>query len=520
MENVFFNDKVLEAEKKIISDLKIPSIVLMENAGAGAADHILKNYISDNSPEVVIICGKGNNAGDGFVTARHLQNAGVKIKVLTLYKERELKGDALINFRILKNLSKGKINILFCLKGKDLISEIRNENSIIVDAVFGIGFKGIPDSRIRSVFESVNSLKNNFVVSLDCPSGFYSYDQSTVCVRADVTLMMGVRKFQTMFYKGREICGKTEMINIGIDQSEFTKYNTEKIFRPVINEISELIPARNINSHKYSNGKVLILAGSPGLTGAACLCSMSALRSGAGAVITGIPESLNDIMEVKLTEVMTLALDETGNKTISVSAYSKIKEKLKWADSVLIGPGLSDNEETHELVRTIIRENDNNFVLDADAISAFRHDMKLLKNKKIILTPHQGEFAGLTGLKTEDIRKEFYEIASEFVRKYKVTLVLKNSPSVTVSENGFFINSTGRENLATAGSGDVLSGIIAGILAQTGDPVNSALAGVFIHGECGDRLYSATGDRGIAAGDLITLLPDVINNIKNAGKIK
>ncbi|MCB0727547.1 MAG: NAD(P)H-hydrate dehydratase [Ignavibacteriae bacterium] len=516
MENVFFNDEVLEAEKKIISDLKIPSIVLMENAGAGAADHILKNYISDNSPEVVIVCGKGNNAGDGFVTARHLHNTGVKIKVLTLFKESELKGDALVNFRILKNLFNKEINIIFCSKSSDLLNEIRNEDTIIVDAIFGIGFKGKPDARIRSVFESLNSLRNNFIISLDCPSGFYSYDQNTVCVKADLTLMMGVRKFQTMFYKGRELCGKTEMIKIGIDQSEFSKYNSRKIFRPDVRDVSELIPVRDINSHKYTNGKVFILSGSPGLTGAAYLCSMSAMRSGAGAVVTGIPESLNDIMEVKLTEVMTLALEETSSKTISITAYPKIKEKLKWADSVLIGPGLSDNEETHELVRTIVRENDKNFVLDADAISAFRHDLKLLKNKKIILTPHIGEFANLTGFDKEDIKKDFYEIAQEFVRKYRVTLVLKNSPTVTVNENGFFINSTGRENLATAGSGDVLSGIIAGILAQSGDLGNSALAGVFIHGECGDRLYSDTGDRGITAGDLIRKLPEVINHIKNA----
>lgn len=518
MENVFFNDEVLTAEKEIIANLKIPSIILMENAGKGSADHIIKNHITDKSREVVIICGKGNNAGDGFVTARHLSADGVKVKVITLFRESELKGDALTNYLILKKLSDGNLKILFCRSGIDIAKEISIENKVIIDSIFGIGFKGKPDGRMNSVFENINSLRNKTLISLDCPSGFYSYSQKTLCIKPDVTLMMGVRKFHTLFYRGREVSGKTELINIGINSDEFTEYNVRKIFRIQNSDISEIIPSRDINSHKYSNGKVFILAGSPGLTGAACLCSMSALRSGAGAVITGIPESLNDIMEVKLTEVMTLPLPETERKTLSLSSYNKIAEKLKWADSVLIGPGLSDDSETHELIRKIVKENDNNFVIDADAISAFRNDLKLLKGKRIILTPHLGEFARLTGNTTDFIRDNFYELSSEFVRKHKVTLVLKNSPTVIADESGFYINSTGRENLATAGSGDVLSGIIAGLLAQSGNLKNAALAGVYLHGSCGDKLYYQNGESGMVAGDLIGKISEVKNEIRNAGK--
>lgn len=517
MENVFFNDEVLTAEKEIIANLKIPSIILMENAGKGSADHILQHHISDKSREVIIICGKGNNAGDGFVTARHLSAEGMKVKVITLFRESELKGDALTNYTVLKKILNGKINIIYCRSGIDIIKEINN-NEIIIDAIFGIGFKGKPDERMNSIFAHINSLKNKTIISLDCPSGFYYYNQKTECIISDVTLMMGVRKFHTLFYKGREVTGKTELINIGIDSSEFSKYNVRKIFRTHVSDISGIIPSREINSYKYSNGKVFILAGSPGLTGAACLCSMSALRSGAGAVITGIPESLNDIMEVKLTEVMTLPLPETGRKTLSLSSYNKIAEKLKWADSVLLGPGLSDDVETHELIRKIVKENDNNFVLDADAISAFRNDLKLLKGKSVILTPHLGEFAKLTGNTTDDVRENFYELSSEFVRKYKLTLVLKNSPTVTADESGFYINSTGRENLATAGSGDVLSGIIAGILAQSGNLKNAALAGVYLHGSCGDKFYSQNGESGMIAGDLIGKISEVKNEIRNAGR--
>lgn len=518
MENVFFNDEVLKAEKKIITNLKIPSIILMENAGSGAADHILKKHISNISKEIIIICGKGNNAGDGYVTARHLLSAGANVKVVTLYKENELKGDALVNYNVLKNISNGNIKIYYCKNGKDLAKEIKSDDSIIVDAIFGIGFKGTPDTRMKSIFETINSFKNNIVIALDCPSGFYNYDQSSVCVTADVTLVMGVRKFHSMFYKGREVSGNVEVIKIGIDSEEFLKYNNRKIFKTEFEDVSGMLTSREINSYKYSNGKVFILSGSQGLTGAAYLCSMSAMRSGAGAVITGIPESLNEIMEVKLSEVMTLPLAETNKKTLSLSAYPEIKEKLKWADSVLIGPGLSDDEETHELVRKIVKENDCNYILDADAISAFRNDVKLLKNKKIILTPHLGEFAKLTGFSIEEIKKNFYDIATEFVKTYKVTLVLKNSPTVIADESGFYVNSSGRENLATAGSGDILSGIIAGLLSQNGNLRNSAIAGVYIHGKCGDKYYSIIGDSGIVAGDLICKIPEIKSEIRNAGR--
>ncbi len=516
MENVFFNDEVLEAEKKIITNLKIPSLILMENAGAGSADHIINNFISDKSHEAVVICGKGSNAGDGFVIARHLSIAGVKVKVLTLFRERDLKGDALTSYTVLKSILNGKIEIVYCKSGKEITDEIKNKDSVIVDAIFGTGFKGAPDGRLKTIFESINSLKN-IIVSLDSPSGFYSYDQESVCINPNVTLMMGVRKFHSMFYKGKEVCGKTELINIGIDQSEFTGYNTRKIFRTDVSDIKYMLPVRKINSYKYANGKVLILSGSKGLTGATFLCSMSALRSGAGAVVAGIPESVNDIMEVKLTEVMTLPLNETDKKTLSLTAYHKIKDKLDWADSVLIGPGLSDNEETKELIRKIVKENDNNFVLDADAIPAFRNDLKLLKNKNVILTPHIGEFAKLTGHSIGDIKKDFYEIVTEFVKTFKVTVILKNSTTVIADESGFYINPTGKENLATAGSGDVLSGLVAGLLAQSGNLKNAALAGVYLHGMCGDNLYSQNGDSGTAAGDLINQIPVVISEIKNAG---
>lgn len=513
MQNVFFNNEVLAAENNIISSLEIPSIILMENAGANSAKYLLNNIPEVNKSEVAVVCGKGNNAGDGFVIARHLSNKNVKVKILMLYKEKELKGDALSNYNILKNYKNDFINILYCSDYKSLKKEITSQNKLILDSVFGVGFNGKLDRRMEDIIVLLNKLKDKIIISVDVPSGLNFYNQTTPFIKANETLTMGVLKFNTLFYKGKENSGKINIMNIGISENEFTKFNKDKVFQITEREIKKYIPQRKINSNKYTNGKLFILSGSKGLTGATYLCSQAALRTGCGSVIAGVPESVNEILEVKLTEVMTLPLKETEELSLSVNCYDEIKNKLEWADTVLIGPGLSKNEETLELVRKIVKENDLNFVLDADAISAFKGNLNLLKKRKIILTPHLGEFANLTGKTAEEIRNNFYDMAKNFANEFRVILVLKNSPTIVSDGESFFINSTGKENLATAGTGDVLSGIISGIYSQCRESLKSVLAGVYIHGKCGDNLYERTGANSTIAGDLINEIQFVKNKL-------
>jgi NAD(P)H-hydrate epimerase len=505
MQNVFFNKDVLAAERKICSDLKIPPVILMENAGANSAGYVISNFPDCLHCEIAIITGKGNNAGDGFVIARHLANHGVNVKIITLYREKELSDDALLNYNILKNYSTELISIVYCKDDKDLRKEISIDNRIIIDAIFGVGFNGAPDSRFIKIFECINSLIDKTVISVDVPSGFYSYCQDTEFIKADVTLMMGVKKFDSLFYKGKENSGRIEVMDIGISRDKFTEYNKENIIETEVRDVMQFLTStiRGVTANKYSSGKVFILAGSPGLTGAAYLCSESAIRTGSGAVILGVPESINEVMEVKLTEVMTLPLKQTENKTLSLHCYDDIQKRLLWADCVLIGPGISKDEETMELVRTVVKRNNIAFIIDADAIAAFANNLHMLKGKNIILTPHFGEFANLTGTTSEDVKENFYEMAKRFAKDYKVILVLKNSPTIISDQKSFYINSTGRENLATAGCGDVLSGIIAGLYSQTKNPTGSAVSGVYIHGLCGDRLYDRSGSDSTIAGDLI-----------------
>jgi ADP-dependent NAD(P)H-hydrate dehydratase / NAD(P)H-hydrate epimerase len=510
MKSIFFNNEVLDAEKKIISNLNISSLVLMENAGANSANFIYDIYLKENFENIVILAGKGNNAGDGFVIARHLANKNIKSSVLLFYPEIELKGDALTNFNVIKNIG-DKITIL----ESDLIDEFFNKycftKTLFVDSVFGIGFKGELEDRIKQIFKKINKIEGKKVIAIDTVSGLKNHFENDEYLIADYTLTMGIKKFNSVFDIGREVSGKIVVMNIGIKSEEFDKYNLKSIYEIFEADVKNVIPKRGINSNKYTNGKLFIISGSAGFSGASYLSSLSALKSGCGAVILGLPESLNPVMEAKTTEVITLPLQETEEQSLSGFAYKKISEKIKWSNAVLIGPGIGRNEETLALVRRIVTESDCLMVIDADGIFAFKGHLDLLKkqNSKIIITPHYGEFSNLTGYTTEDIKKNIYEISVEFAKKYNVILVLKNSPTIITDGKSFYINSTGRENLATVGSGDVLSGIIAGILSQNKNSLKSSLAGVFIHGRCGDILFNKTGANSTIASELISEIQNV-----------
>lgn len=512
MKDVFFSADVLKAEKQIIDSLKIPSGVLMENAGLHFTQYILGNFPQYLNKPVTILTGKGNNAGDGFVIARHLLVNNSIVNIVMLYPESELKGDALINFSVLKSLNSPLASFYDCKTNLDL-KNIVSAESLVVDAVFGIGFKGGLESRIAEAFKEINKIKNIVKVSVDTPSGLKNFNNCENTFKAEYTVSMGVKKFETIFYSGREASGKVSVIEIGVPAEEFTKRNESKIYEIEQGDISRLDYRRKEVSHKYSNGKLLVLGGSKGLSGAPYLSSGAALRTGSGVVVIGYPESLNEIMETKMTETIKLALPETGEQSISLTAYDKLKERLEWADAVLMGPGISKNEETLGLIRKIITEHSCKFVLDAEATYSLKDNLDVLKKTKgkIILTPHLAEFSRMINTDIEELKKNFYNLAKNFAKEYNVILILKNAPSIITDGDCFYINSTGRENLATAGTGDVLSGITASLFSQKDNALNAALAGTYMHGMCGDILYDISGSSSTVASDLIDKIPEVKN---------
>jgi hydroxyethylthiazole kinase-like uncharacterized protein yjeF len=506
MKNVFFNKDILAVEKKIIDSLNIPSIMLMENAGANSSSYIQSKYNDKLSNPVIILAGKGNNAGDGFVIARHLANAGIKSRVALVYPEKELKGDAKINLDILKNMESPFIDIT------NYDEKVFDDGEqIVVDAIFGVGFKGDLDDKVEGIVSKVNSLKSKTVIALDVPSGLERYDQEEESMKADITIAMGVKKFDSLFYNGKMSSGEVETVSIGIPEEEFDKYNDENIYEIDKEDVKDMTPVREATSHKYSNGKLFVLAGAKGYTGAACLSAQSGLRAGSGAVTVGFPESLDDIMEKKLTDVVKLPLPQTEEASLSNSGFEKIREKIEWSDVTLIGPGIGRNDDTMGLVRNIISECEHKYVIDADGLFALNGHLELLKDSRseIVLTPHTGEFASLLGITTEELLADFYNYAKNFAKEHNVVLVLKNAPTVITDGKKFFINPTGHQNLGTVGTGDVLAGIIASFYAQGSDAMQSSIAGVYLHGFCGDVLYEQTGDSSTIASDLIPLIPKV-----------
>ncbi|MBK9227999.1 MAG: NAD(P)H-hydrate dehydratase [Ignavibacteria bacterium] len=508
MKSIFPKDSFQKIEEDICNSTGISTLVLMENAGRSCVDFITANYSADQISNLLILAGKGNNAGDGFVIARHLANMNYNVKLGLVFGRDSLTGIALENFNLLKNQERTFVHVFDCRDVTELEKNLSSETRIIIDCIFGIGFKGSPDEKIEGLLRKVNTLENVERIAIDIPSGLTSHKQNGVCFSADHTLTMGAMKLECLFYDGKKNSGEPHVMNIGISDDEFAVRNEECIFKTEISDIEKSILSRDVSSNKYTNGKLLLISGSPGLTGATYLSAQSAIRTGSGAVIAAVPNSVFEVIELKLTEVMKMPLQENSSGSISFKSYEQIRDKIDWADVVLVGPGLSKNEDTMELVRRMVIENNScRFLIDADAIYAFKGFSGLLKGKDIILTPHFGEFTGVNEIEIDELMVDFVGEAKRFSERLGITLVLKNAPTLIADNGKVFINPTGRQNLATAGSGDVLSGMIGAIWAKSGKRLESAIAGTLLHGMAGDMMYEESGESSTIASDLIGKIP-------------
>jgi ADP-dependent NAD(P)H-hydrate dehydratase / NAD(P)H-hydrate epimerase len=514
MKDIFYNRELLSIEKRIIRDLQIPSLILMENAGKNAGEEIIKISENYKTKRILILTGKGNNAGDGFVIARHLIMRKFDVTIFMLNKKQEFSAEALTNYNILENFQNYK-NCRIIENKPVKLNELLVKKFIVVDSIYGIGFRGKLDKNIKNLFKILSKKNDCIKIAIDVPSGLDNYFSPNYCMKYDYTISMGVKKFYTLFYEGKNVSGKVITVDIGIPDTEFQLRNKEKIYEFGTTDILKYLPVRKFNTNKYSSGKTFILAGSRGFSGAAYLASLAALRAGSGAVILGIPKSLNNILERKTTEVITLPLEETSDKTFSRKSYDKILEKILWSDVTAIGPGIGRNKETINLILEIILQSNKNIIVDADGIFALSKNLDILKKTKakVILTPHFGEFSNLIKISTDKLKKDFINICKKFSENYNTTIVLKNSPTIITNGKSTYINLPGKENLATLGSGDVLTGIIAGIFSQNKNPLQSALSGVHLHGLCGDYMFQLTGGNSTIASDLIDVLPKVKKQI-------
>ncbi|MCZ7554880.1 MAG: NAD(P)H-hydrate dehydratase [Bacteroidia bacterium] len=514
---VFTSDEIRACDQTGIEEFGIPGVVLMENAARGSADVAEAEFGPLSGKRVLIVCGKGNNGGDGFAIARHLHNRGVHVDVLTLAPDESILGDARTNLDILRRMesSSDTLHVSLFRGSAQLADLLRQGPALLVDAMLGTGLASPLTGELAEVVEVINSSPVP-VLSIDVPTGI-SADTGDVlgcAVRAGCTATMGAYKRGVLLRKGRAHAGKVRVVDIGLPDAAVLR-SAASAFLLESRDVIAMLPRRAFDVHKYQMGNVFVLAGSVGLTGAAVLASEAALRSGAGIVHLGVPASLNSIFEIKLTEVMTVPLNETDEGTLSLKDFDKILERINSASITVIGPGISRQYETQNLVRRIVEHASAPLLLDADALYALGGHLNLLQktNAEVILTPHVGEFSRLVSQSKEEIETKRISLSQTFAVEFGVTLVLKGAPTVIASRDGnVFINPTGNPGMATAGAGDVLSGIIAGFRAQGCSSEHAASAGVYLHGQAGDHARDRVGEYGLIATDLLSSFASILKD--------
>ncbi|ADD03100.1 carbohydrate kinase, YjeF related protein [Thermoanaerobacter italicus Ab9] len=503
---VLTSKQMREVEKIAIEKIGIPSICLMENAGRETALEVKKILEEKNLNSVIIISGKGNNGGDGYVVARNLYNWGVDVKVFLTTSIGAISGDAKVNLDAILNMGIYVAEITQREHLKFLEKAIK-ESNVIVDAIYGIGLKGRITGIVKDIIEMINQA-NKIVVSVDIPSGLNA-DTGKIegcAIKASKTVTMQFVKPGLLVYPGVDYAGEVRVAEIGIPYRLAAEIG--KIYLVTSEDVK--LPKRLGDTHKGNYGKALIIAGSKNMTGAAYLCAKGAIKTGCGLVKLAVPQSAQSVIQGALYEVITYGLEEK-NGILSYNALSSVLKLIDESDVIAIGPGLTHDKDISQLVYDIVKNIDKPVVLDADALNALVGRLEVIQGKRIILTPHYGEMSRLTGLGTDEIKNNLFEVAKTFIDRYKVTLVLKGAKTVIATKEGsIYINSTGNPGMATAGSGDVLTGMITAFLAQGFSEEKAAIHGVFYHGKAGDIAREYVGEYGMTAMDILENIPDAL----------
>ncbi len=496
-----------------ISEKCVAGRELMENAGKGTVELMLDYYGDCKGQKVIIFAGPGNNGGDGFVMARHLHDLGAEVSVYLLMPSGKISGDAAGHFKLLAE----DIECTTLLTS-EAVQGLALHGDVLVDALFGTGLA----REVSGVFAQVVDVINNSglpVVAVDIPSGLNA-DSGAIwgrCVRADLTVTYGLVKTGLVQYPGADYVGHLEVVDIGIPPAIVERADIKSFY--VLDEVAaDFLPKRKSYGHKGSHGHVLLLAGSRGKTGAAVLAGEGALRSGAGLVTLCVPDKLNTIFEIHCLEAMTLPVTGLDGYALANGDFQKIVSAAEGKGCLVLGPGLGTAPETAALVNQVVKNFSQPLVLDADALN--RLDLKSLAAKKgtvRIITPHPGEMARLTGLSAGEIQNNRLQVAAYFAKKQGVIVVLKGAGTVVAGPDGrVAINSTGNHGMGTGGMGDVLAGLLAGLVAQGVDPFEAACLAVYSHGRAGD-LLAESGPYGYLASELASVLPQVWGELQLVG---
>lgn len=508
--------KVLTAEQMRALDLRasqqysIPSILLMENAGHAVYNAAVAMLGQVCGGKVLVVAGQGNNGGDGFVVARHLANAGVNVTVAYYGDRKKAKGDALTNIDIAERMH---LNIVTNCFDDEFWTCCKDGCDLIIDALLGTGIQGTVREPHANVIGLMNECRGK-KLAVDIPSGV---DADTGAIlgtafRADVTVTFALPKIGLVTYPGAGMVGHLYVADISIP-SETLQNNEASVFllnRPL--DIGE--NARRPDANKSSFGHLAIIAGSVGMTGAASLAAQGALRIGTGLVTVAVPESLNDIMEVKLTEAMTIPVREGETRAFGLASLSPVTDIIDKRDAVVVGPGFGRNQDTIAFVLDLIPRLNKPAVIDADALFALSIHPEVMEDCQVpvVITPHPGEMARLVGTTVADVQSNRLEVARNIASKYGVTVVLKGAGTVITEPDGrAYINTSGTPGMATGGTGDVLAGMIGGLLAGGYRPADAACSAVYLHGKAGEMAAEEHGEAAMLASDVVNYIGMAIN---------
>lgn len=499
-------------DERAIAGMKIPSLSLMENAGRGVAARI-RERLFDGDPlnrRVMIVCGRGNNGGDGFVVGRYLAEWGARVEFCLIGGAAQLKGDAKANHdrAIAQGLTVSEI-------GESGPVPDFSGADLLVDAIFGTGFRGPVTGIAIKVIAAMNAAGVR-IVSVDTPSGLDSdsggIDDSTVT--AYDTMSLACSKRGQWLWPGRAHVGSLETIDIGIPAEAV---EAEGIKLSLITEdfVRKHLPPRPEDAHKGTFGKAVVVGGSAGMSGAVVLAANAALRTGVGLAYAACPLSLVDAVDTGSIETVVLGMPEVQKRRVLARrALGEIAKHIEHVDAVAIGPGLGRHYETQELVRRLVARRRRPTVLDADGLNAFAKEPALLgypNEVPLIITPHVAEMARLLQKPNEEISTDREGAAREAAAKFNCIAVMKGAPTFVATPDGeAYLNPTGNSGMATGGMGDVLTGIIVSLLAQSVDPLRAALLGVYIHGMAGDFAAADVGERSLLAGDVVGAISDVL----------
>ncbi|HEY3174653.1 MAG TPA: NAD(P)H-hydrate dehydratase [Candidatus Polarisedimenticolia bacterium] len=512
-------------DERAENDFGVAAVTLMDHAGRAVADALARLYPALSTMNLLIVCGKGNNGGDGITTARHLRTLGVNARVVLLAPTNALRGpsahhrDQALRDGIL--IEEAPTERAWA----EVAAGIPGRHRLVLDALLGTGLKGPARDLPARAITDINGTGVE-VAALDIPSGL-SGDAAGIpgpAIQAAVTIALACPKIPHVFEPAAALCGKLQVVEIGIPHEAVA---AEQVDLNLIeeSEMSSLAPVRAPDSHKGDYGRILIIGGSRGKSGAAAMAAHAALRSGAGLVTVATSISAQPVLAGHVIEMMTEGLPETPGGSLSRAAAPHLRELMRSSDVLAVGPGITALEETAALVREILAGTSLPVVLDADGINAYAGRAGEMKGdaRVLILTPHPGEMArllsrpGSTPVTAAQVQADRVGVARAFAREHSCYLVLKGHRTVVAEPSGqVWINSSGNPGMATGGSGDVLTGVLAGLLGQGLSPLEASLLGVYVHGLAGDLASADYGETSLIARDIIDYLPDAFLQLERS----